>query len=130
MKKKLFFLLLAIIAFIIVDTLIVDSIQGKNVDNALIAMVLEDQCECSVIEKGLNGKGVSFPDGVYGDYHNFYLSNCKISNFEEYVEDLNKSLEYSIPNFKEADLVKLNFELSPNENRIVSIRNSELTIEK
>ena len=130
MKKKLFFLILAIIAFILVDTLIVDTIQGENVDNALIAMVLEDQCECSVIEKGLNGKGVSFPDGVYGDYHNFYLSDCKISNFEEYVEDLNKSLEYSIPNFKEADLVKLSFEIGPKEDRIVSIRNSELTIEK
>ena len=130
MKKKLFFLLLAIIAFIIVDTLILDTIQGKNVDNAQIAMVLEDQCECSVITKGLNGNGVSFPDVVYGDYHNFYLSNCKITDFEEYVADLNKSLEYSIPNFKEADLVKLNFEIGPNENRIVSIRNSELTIEK
>ncbi|MFD0975363.1 hypothetical protein [Salinimicrobium gaetbulicola] len=130
MKKKLFLLLLAIIAFIIVDTLVVDTITGKNVDNAQIAMVLEDQCECKVIEKGLNGNGVSFPDGVYGDYHNFYLSNCKISNFEEYVADLYKSLEYSIPNFKEADLVKLSFEIAPNQNRIVSIRNSELIIEK
>lgn len=130
MKKKLFLLLLAIISFIIVDTLFVDTIQGKNIDNAQIAMVLEEQCECSVITKGLNGNGVSFPDGVYGDYHNFYLSNCKINNFEEYVEDLNKSLEYSIPNFKEADLVKLSFEIAPNQNKIVSIRNSELIIEK
>ena len=130
MKKKLFFLLLAIIAFIIVDTLILDTIQGKNVDNAQIAMVLEDQCECSVITKGLNGNGVSFPDAVYGDYHNFYLSNCRITDFEEYVEDLNKSLEYSISNFHEADLVKLSFEIAPNEDRIVSIRNSKLTIEK
>lgn len=130
MKKKLFLLLLAIIACIVVDNLIVDAFQGKNVDNAQIAMVLEDQCECKVIEKGLNGNGVSFPDGVYGDYHNFYLSNCEISNFEEYVANLNKSLEYSIPNFKEADLVKLSFQISPNEHRIVSIRNSELNIEK
>ena len=130
MKKKLFLLILAIIVFIIVDTLILDTLKGENVDNAQIAMVLENQCECSVIEKGLKGNGVSFPDGVYGDYHNFYLSNCKIINFEEYVADLNKSLEYSIPNFKEADLVKLSFEIAPNEDRIVSIRNSKLTIEK
>lgn len=130
MKKKLFLLILAIIVFIIVDTLILDTLKGENVDNAQIAMVLENQCECSVFEKGLNGNGVSFPDGVYGDYHNFYLSNCKIINFEEYVADLNKSLEYSIPNFKEADLVKLSFEIAPNEDRIVSIRNSKLTIEK
>lgn len=130
MKKKIFLLLLAIVAFIIVDTLIVDDVLGKNVDNSQIALVLEDQCECSVIEKGLNGNGVSLTDGVYGDYHNFYLSNCKITNFEKYVADLNKSMEYSIPNFKEADLVKLSFELAPNENRIVSIRNSKLSIEK
>jgi len=130
MKKKLFFLLLAIIAFIIVDTLIVDTLLGKNVDNAQIAMVLKDQCECSVIEKGLNGNGVSFPDGVYGDYHNFSLSDCKIIDFEEYVKELNSNLEYSIPNFQEADLVKLSFEITPNENRLVSIRNSELKIEK
>jgi len=87
MKKKIFLLMLAILTFIIVDTLVIDTILGKNVDNSQIALVLEDQCECSIIEKGLNGNGVSLPDGVYGDYHNFYLSDCKITNFEEYVAD-------------------------------------------
>jgi len=130
MKKKIFLLLLAIIAFILVDTLVVDSFLGKNVDNAKIAMVLEDQCECKLVENGINGNGLSLPDGVYGDYHNFYLSDCKIPNFEEYVNNLNRNLEYSIPNFKEADLVKLSFQIAPNEDRIVSIRNSELKIEK
>ncbi len=129
MKKKLFFLLLAIIAFIIVDTLILDTLRGKNVDNAQIAMVLEEQCECSVIEPGISGNGFSLPDGIYGDFHNFNLSDCKITNFYEYVKNLNASLKYSIPNFKEADLIKLSFEIAPNDNRVVSIRNSELTIE-
>ena len=113
-----------------VDTVVIDAFLGNNVDNAKIAMALEEQCECSVIEKGINGNGVSLSDGVYGDYHNFYLSDCKIADFEEYVKELNSKLEYSIPNFKEADLVKLSFEVAPNEDRIVSIRNSELTIEK
>ena len=130
MRKKILSLLLAMNAFSLVDTIIIDAFSGKYVDNAQIAMFLEDQCECSVIKKGLHGNGVSFPDGVYGDYHNFYLSDCKIANFEEFIKELNKNLEYSIPNFKEADLVKLSFELAPNEDRIVSIRNSELTIEK
>ncbi|ALM09079.1 hypothetical protein SB49_15740 [Sediminicola sp. YIK13] len=130
MKKKLFILPLAIIAFIIIDTLILDTVQGKNVDNEQIAMVLEDQCECTVITKGLNGNGVSFPDAVYGDFHNFSLRNCKIANFEEYIAELNNSLENSIPNFHEADLVKLSFEIAPDEVRIVSIRNSRLKLER
>ncbi|CAM4280311.1 hypothetical protein [Gillisia limnaea] len=92
--------------------------------------MLREQCDHAIIKKGINGKGLSFPDRVYGDYHNFTLTNCKFTDFEEYVENLNKHLEYAIPNFQEADLVKLRFVISLNEDRIVSIRNSELTIEK
>ena len=73
---------------------------------------------------------MSFPDAVYGDYHKFRLSNCKFTDFEEYVENLNRKFETAIPNFEESDLVKLSFEIAPNKDRIVSIRNSELKIEK
>ncbi len=130
MKKKILLMLLAIIAFILVDNIVLGAYLNKNVDNAQIEKVLGEQCECAIVEKGINGNGLSFPDGAYGDFHNFRLRSCKFTDFEKYVEDLNKNLEYAIPNFREADLVKLSFEIAPNEDRIVSIRNSKLTIEK
>jgi hypothetical protein len=130
MKKKILLILLAIIAFVFVDTIVLDAFLDKNADNAQIEKVLAEQCECTIVEKGINGNGFSLPDGVYGDFHNFILSNCNFTDFDKYVEDLNKNLEYAIPNFEEADLVRLSFEIAPNEDRIVSFRNSELTIEK
>jgi len=130
MKKKILLLALAIIAFVIIDTLIIDGYSNKNVDNAQLVKVLTEQCDCSNLENGINGTGLSFPDAVYGDYHNFRLSNCEFTDFEKYVKDLNRKLETAIPNFQEADLVKLSFQIAPNEDRIVSIRNSEVTFEK
>jgi len=130
MKKKILLFLLAVIAFVLMDTLILDTYLNKNVNNAEIAKVLAAQCECTIVEKGIHGNGLSVKDGVYGDYHNFSLSNCNFKDFDSYLENLNKDLEYAIPNFKEADLVSLSFEIAPNEERIVSIRNSALRIEK
>jgi len=84
MKKKILLLALAIIAFVLIDTLIIDGYSNKNVDNAQLAKVLTEQCDCSNVENGINGTGLSFPDAVYGDYHNFRLSNCEFTDLVEF----------------------------------------------
>jgi len=128
MKKKIFLTLLAIIVFILIDTVFFDTYLDKNVDNAQIEEAIKEHCDCEFIKNEISGQGISIADNVYGDYHTFRLVNCKFDNFEEYLENLNRKLKVAIPNFCEADLVKLNFEFAANENRIVNIRNCELKI--
>lgn len=129
MKNKIPLVIVVIIGYILIDTFVIDQYFNKNVENAQIEKVLEEQCECSLVVNEIHGTGISFQDKVYGDYHNFRLSDCKFINFEESVLDLNRKLETTIPNFEEADLVKLSFQISPTEVRIVSIRNSILSFE-
>ncbi len=129
MKNKIPLGIVVIIGYILIDTFVVDEYFNKNVENAQIEKVLEEQCECSLVVNEIHGTGISFQDKVYGDYHTFRLSNCKFTNFEKSVLDLNKKLETAIPNFEEADLIKLSFQISPTELRIVSIRNSTLSFE-
>ncbi|MEO8773186.1 MAG: hypothetical protein ABI263_03390 [Gelidibacter sp.] len=128
--KKIVIALFVIVALIILDTVVLDSILDKNVDNAQIEKVLKDHCDCTGIKNEINGKGLSFTKGVYGDYHVFKLSNCKYDNFENFIENLHINLKDSIGNFCEANLVELKFENSSTQDRIVNIRKCDLTIKK
>jgi len=127
MKKKILWALVIIIAFIFIDVIVLDAYLDKNVDNAQIEKVLNEYCDCTVIKKGLNAKGLSLKNSVYGDYHSFRLTNCRFNNFEEYVEGLHKKLQDSIHNFCEADLVELRFETASKPDKIINIRDCVLT---
>lgn len=128
MKKKIIITVLLVITFIFLDTILLDGFLNKNVDNQAIETVLMEHCNCENITKEVHSTGLSIKNWVYGDYHSFSLTNCDFENFDDYVKEIHKQLQESIPNFCEADLVELRFKLDTETDRAVFIRDCILSI--
>jgi len=127
MKRKGLWVLAFIVAFILIDVFVLDAYLDKNVDTAQIKEVITTECDCEKVS-AMSFKGLSLPDLILGDRHEFTISNCQFDNFEADIAALHIKLQERISNFKEADLVRFSFSQVSGVDRLVEIRHDELTI--
>lgn len=128
MKKKVIIVLILVLSFFAIDVFVLDAVLDRNVDKAQLQQTITKSCDCEDINFDMSGKGLSLKNDVYGDFTMVVLTNCDTTNFDKTVKVLHETLQMSVDNFCELDLLQLTFENNSEELAIAEIRNCELTL--
>ena len=127
MKKRILYVSIAILAFIIVDTLVLDNLLDKNANTKEITTILTKEINAKDISV-TSANGLALKNGVYGDSHFININQSKFSKItKEEALIIQKLFNTQLNNFKEADFIELNFKNVNSKNNSIVFKRGQLT---
>lgn len=126
MSKQTKFLLIILVVFASVGIYKTGYSFGKNLgkefkkDN-LIKQVLEEQCDCKEVNQLIYAKGLQYSkkEGLTTEKVEYQLIDCSYSLLKDETSKINKALHNEVEDFKDFDLITLEFINGTNKETVV-----------
>ena len=127
MKKKIIYVGLTFIAFILTDTLVMDNVLYENASTKEITNILTKELNY-YNTKTISANGFLLSEGIYGDSHLISIEESNLASITKKeaikIQELfNKNLNH----FKKADFIELTFNGINSENNKIIFKRGKLT---
>ncbi len=127
MKKKIIYVGLAVVTFILLDTLIFDNIFGKNANTNNIAELLSEELHCKDINT-MSANGFLISKGIYGDSHFVTIQESDLTNItKKEATKIQEVFKQNLENFKEANYIELTFNDVKTRNNTIVFKKGVIT---
>lgn len=126
MKKGILSVGLALLAFIIIDTLVLDNLLDKKAKTNEIKAILAKEINAKNISS-TSANGLTLKSRIYGDSHFIHIDKSKFSKITKkealFIQEL---FNNQLNNFKEADYIELNFDNINAKNQSIIFKKGKL----
>ncbi|WP_420551904.1 hypothetical protein [Tenacibaculum aiptasiae] len=117
--------LIVIISFLLLGGLfgytVASSIKSSNKSDKIF-QTLKENCDCKEVNQIIYAKGIQFGEnGLSTEKGEYQLVDCNFESVEAEAKRIQSLLESEIKDFKEIDLLELEF-INQNESKVVLIK--------
>ncbi|WP_299119006.1 hypothetical protein [uncultured Tenacibaculum sp.] len=124
MKKSTKTLIIIILFFLLGGLFgytVVSSIKSSNKSDKIFH-TLKENCDCKEVNQIIYAKGIQFGEnGLSTEKGEYQLVDCNFESIEAEAKRIQSLLESEIKDFKEIDLLELEF-INQNESKVVLIK--------
>ena len=120
--KKYLIVILAFLAFVVVDIFIDSIFESKKTSEAILD-VLKNDCECEDVIQVIYAEGIQFgAEGITTKKAEYQLVNCTYTSIASEAIRVLEILENEIKDFKEFDFLLLEFK-NETKKEVIKIKN-------
>ena len=127
MKKKIIYVGLTFIAFILIDTLVMDNVLDENASTTEITNILTKELNYHNINT-ISTNGFLLSEGIYGDSHLISIEESNLASItKKEAIVIQKVFTKHLNHFNEADYIELCFSNIKNKDNKIIFKRGKLT---